>query len=810
LFRFLCIQVFAVVNDSEALAWSSTLFGLVAPLLAATCVSTLFLTNAPLPAPKTSWINRFFAAVRSFRAEDAKYGVALSKKNQFGLGEPNYTMIAAWLVAIPNLVLFIIWVYRTPEQATGFDFMEAEDLRRRSIKRISNLSAIMGVYALAFFLIPVTRHSVLLVAMNWSPVHALRIHIWAGYTSFLFVTLHSVLHLVLWIRRSSQIPIHTQLIPSLHCWTSEFSADSACHRQIYNLTGMIAYLCFVILWATSLHWFRRKWYRVFYLFHITFGPLMILCSIWHYSMIAVYLLPSILYYLASTSPTLVQAVSSRFRGGVKIQKVVVLEDAGNVLEIHVTTDSHAHAVLTDNHPSKYIKLCVPKISVVWHPFTVFSHPNDPTTMRILFRPVGPFTKELRSHLLAPKRPVTLIDGFYRASDHCQEALRHDHVTIVTGGIGITPFISMIFTLLSAIYPVEGAPSLRSITMIWSCRELGLVNFVKEHYFDDMLNIAKSIPGFTLKLKIFCTSQKVFKFPCADVEQQSGPTSDTSENSRFESSESEEDSDEMSEGSLDALDTSPDEEHKYDPSGEYEYFESLEFSGSRWNGSSLHISQVMLLDEASMGTIENNHITPANGWKVATPERPDCDEQGHAMELARMMPGRHSKIQWNLPYFLIFTSCIWLGFHFVFAPSSWKRTSYNSMSRAIWVTLLVVEMAFTIGTVTEVVVLLFRNKWPAPKADTFDVLSSAATGRARHSEDLDAVLSVDSTSNSSIEVLPGRPGPEDILVEASLACAPGIFVCGPPALVQMARAEARKENSLLGLTRYCIYEEGFEM
>jgi predicted ferric reductase len=804
-------QVFIAVNDSEALAWSATLVGLVAPLLVAACISTLFLTNAPLPAPKSSWINRFFAAVRSFRVEDAKYGVALSKKNQFGLGEPNYTMIAAWLVAVPNLALFIIWVYRTPEQATGFDFMEAEDLRRRSIKRISNLSAIMGVYALAFFLIPVTRHSVLLVAMNWSPVHALRIHIWAGYTSFLFVTLHSVLHLVLWIRRSSQIPIHAQFIPSLHCWKSEFSVDSACYRQIYNLTGMLAYLCFVILWATSLHWFRRKWYRVFYLFHITFGPLMILCSIWHYSMITVYLLPSILYYLASTSPTLVQAVSSRFRGGVKIKKVVVLEDAGNVLEIHVATDSHAHAVLTDNHPSKYIKLCVPKISVVWHPFTVFSHPNNPTTMRILFRPVGPFTKELRSQLLAPKRPVTLIDGFYRASDHCQEALRHDHVTIVTGGIGITPFISMIFTLLRAIYvhdSVEGVPPLRSITMIWSCRELGLVNFVKEQYFDDMLNIAKSIPGFSLKLKLFCTGQKQIKHPFSDSKQrdieQSGLRSDTSEYIHFESSEENAEGPEDG-GSIDGSDTSPVIGHQYDleqPGSISDFSDCVFFKSAE--------STEIPAEKSSLGATENTHVPCADDWKQETRERSDNHEQGHAMELARMMPGRNSKIQWNIPYFLVFTSCICLGFHFEFVPSSWTHTSYKGMSRAVWPTLLLIEMAFTIGTVTEVVVLLFRYKWPAPKADTFDVLSSAATGRARHSEDLDAVLSVDSTSNSSIEVLPGRPGPEDILVEACMACAPGIFVCGPPALVQMARAEARKENSLLGLTRYCIYEEGFEM
>jgi Ferric reductase like transmembrane component/FAD-binding domain len=189
--------------------------------------------------------------------------------------------------------------------------------------------------------------------------------------------------------------------------------------QFYNITGLIAYALFSILWMSSCDLFRRKRYRLFYVLHVVFGTLMLLSGILLKEYMSIYLLPSILYYLASTMPTLVQALASRFRGGVKIVQVVAMDDAGDCLEVRVSVEPGAQAALTSTHPSKYIKLCAPSLSLVWHPFTVYHHPSDPSTLRMLFRPIGPFTKALRALLLdQTKRPVTLIDGFYRGSDHC--------------------------------------------------------------------------------------------------------------------------------------------------------------------------------------------------------------------------------------------------------------------------------------------------------------------------------------------------------------------------------------------------------
>jgi hypothetical protein len=64
--------------------------------------------------------------------------------------------------------------------------------------------------------------------------------------------------------------------------------------------------------------------------------------------------------------------------------------------------------------------------------------------------------------------------------------------------------------------------------------------------------------------------------------------------------------------------------------------------------------------------------------------------------------------------------------------------------------------------------------------------------------------------SSLLHVCGRPTVEAMFAQAQSATAPGIFMCGPEGLCAMVKKRARQENSYFGLTRYCLYEEAFEM
>jgi hypothetical protein len=120
--------------DPAVVDYSSALVGTVAPMVIASCICSLLLTNHRLPVWRVSWFNKaasvlrrhppaihvaeastgrgfkvalgyytscllyFFSSIRiPFRhmAADAQYGQDLAKKkNQFGRGEPNSNAMA--------------------------------------------------------------------------------------------------------------------------------------------------------------------------------------------------------------------------------------------------------------------------------------------------------------------------------------------------------------------------------------------------------------------------------------------------------------------------------------------------------------------------------------------------------------------------------------------------------------------------------------------------------------------------------------------------------------------------------------------
>ena len=713
---------------------------------------------------------------------DAEFGVALYRKNQFGVGQPDFNLLSFWLIFVPFMVLFATFTNRY--LAFAVDEMGVR-VTEDAVLYVSIAAGLAGTLCLSFFLIPVSRHSILLVAMNWSPVHALRIHIWAGYLAYFFFFLHGIMIVGMWFKWAPGA-VYEEFIPPKECWSGVLPEESRCSWQWYNLTGVTAFFFYTVLWISSFNWFRRKWYRLFYILHVTFGTLAILASIWHFEFIALWIIPSILYYLASTMPTLVQALASRFRGGVRIVQVVVMEDAGDCIEVHISMNRNAQDNLSNSHPSKFIKLCAPGISAVWHPFTVYNHPNDPSTLRMMIRPIGPFTKKLQSSLVAAdKRSVTLIDGFYSGNDHCQQAMMmHDHVSIVAGGVALTPFISMIFAILKELpskstgtatdtakddsVKTKGQPVLRSMTLIWSCREHGLLSFMKLQYLEDMLRLASVIPNFEFKIMVHFTGSSI------DPNVQLVPRKALEE-------------EEEEEVTTESMHPSDDDLNPVKPPPTDE-------------------SELVSKKEAHYHTIVYDKQ-----------DRP-TSAVGHSMELGRMMPAQFTRMVWNIPFFVVFTSSVWLGFHFMFFRYDYAPT-FRDLSEETYITMLVIAFYFGVGMVVEVCAWLFRKYWPAgtsTSSGNSSVDSSLQISSKEEPSDCEAVDDVAEAdpSHSGFDTIVyhvGRPSAEDLLADASRATAPGIFVCGPMGMVQTLRTAVGLENSALTLlTRYAVYEESFEM
>jgi predicted ferric reductase len=765
------LQILENANQDVA-DWGSNLIGFIGPTVLLTCLCSLLLTDHKLPVWRLSWINKVFARLRQHGVQDAEHGHAIAKKNQFAIGDTDFNLQAIWLIVIPQIIGVFAYLPQSMKWADEAATEEGINNKQLRWEYTSYLFGWASTLCLCWFLIPVTRHSILLVAMGWSPVHALRLHVWAGYLSFIYMILHGFILVVVWFVYYDY-PVWQQIIPAQECWAwhpdnNEHTNDlhPPCDHVYFNWTGLLAAFFFMVLWATSLNWFRRRNYRLFYLIHVSFGTLMLLSTILHMKFFAIYLLPSSTYYLASTSPTLVQALASRFRGGVKIRKVVTVADSGGCMEVHVETNESANAEL-NKLPCMYVKLCVPKISIVWHPFTVYKHRSDPETVRFLFRPAGPFTKKLAECLASPTtRPVSLVDGFYRGADRCEQALQHDYVAVVAGGVAITPFLSMIPGLLSRLKSLS-VSSTKSVVLHWVCREKGLSTFVVETYLKDMMAMARAVTGKDIKLRIKIHQTAKLKYP-EPTEELWGEDTMVPQGEKF------------STGSKDTSNSST-EIHQ---SGKNQHLDNAERSTSDE------------LNDTKDGSVPSG----------SEDECPSKDESvlGHHMEVSHMMPGRFDYIQWNIPLFVAISVPSWITFWYIFQGYEWDETpSYHELAVLTWMSIYMVMIHIGFAILIKVAVWSLGKYLPEPKLDSFAVEEQVTV-----TKDCDPEL--EQNKNVTLEFYTGRPSMEEIFDPMKTAEAPGIFMCGPAPMIKDIRSEASKENSRFGLTRFCLYDEPFEM
>jgi hypothetical protein len=164
-------------------------------------------------------VNKAFGSISRFTISDAEQGVSLYKKNQIGVGTPNFNVIAFWFVLMPGMIVFVSFIHHCLHYVNDPENLpEGVSSTELAVKYMSYTAAWAGTVVLSFFLIPVTRHSVLLVPMNWSPVHTLRLHIWAGHVSFFLMSLHGFMILGVWIKWSPG-EVYEEFVPTKNCWT---------------------------------------------------------------------------------------------------------------------------------------------------------------------------------------------------------------------------------------------------------------------------------------------------------------------------------------------------------------------------------------------------------------------------------------------------------------------------------------------------------------------------------------------------------------------------------------------------------------
>ncbi|CAK9009431.1 unnamed protein product [Durusdinium trenchii] len=216
-----------------------------------------------------------------------------------------------------------------------------------------------------------------------------------------------------------------------------------------GLTGVLLLVLLVLVALTSRQKFRSERFETFWRLHnlvILFWPILLflhgsqgwsgigaplallVCGL----PVLVYLLSRLVRLLRCClpSPSLVRAV---IRGETEEGSLVQLEVA-------------RPRCWSWRNTGMYAFICMPEYAPLqWHPFTITSGEDD-HTVNFLISGIGDWTQELCRRCCTGRLPRLILDGPFTAPT--QTALEKRVLVAVGAGVGVTPFISLLSTLLA--------------------------------------------------------------------------------------------------------------------------------------------------------------------------------------------------------------------------------------------------------------------------------------------------------------------------------------------------------------------------
>ncbi|KAI5931240.1 NADPH oxidase 4 [Manis javanica] len=155
--------------------------------------------------------------------------------------------------------------------------------------------------------------------------------------------------------------------------------------------------------------------------------------------------------------------------------ISVISHPSDVMEIRMVKDNFKA------RPGQYIILHCPSVSALEnHPFTLTMCPTETkATFGVHLKIVGDWTERFRDLLLPPPSQDSEILPFIQSRNYpnlyidgpfgspFEESLNYEISLCVAGGIGVTPFASILNTLLDDWKPYK----LRRLYFIWVCRDI---------------------------------------------------------------------------------------------------------------------------------------------------------------------------------------------------------------------------------------------------------------------------------------------------------------------------------------------------